>query len=96
MKRIVQIELLGQLFTLRTDTEEHKVLAAGEMIRAKLKEYAEATRSNVKFNVAVLVALDMALEYLQLKETLEELKKNQEDMDERSLRLIKAIEAEAS
>ncbi len=38
----------------------------------------------------------MALEYLQLKETLEELKKNQEDMDERSLRLIKAIEAEAS
>ncbi len=91
MDRLVDIELLGQTYTLRTEAEEGQVRAAAELVRAKVGEYQAAMRSNIKLNVAVLAALDIANEYLQLKETHWELKNR---LEERARRIIDAIEAE--
>lgn len=91
MDRLIKIELLGQQYTLRTDAAEDKVRAAVELVEAKLGEYQEATRSNIKLNVAILAALDIANEYLQLKDSCDKL---QLELEARSQEMIRAIEAE--
>ncbi|MBW2617893.1 MAG: cell division protein ZapA [Deltaproteobacteria bacterium] len=91
MDRVVKIELLGQTYTLRTSTEESKVQAAANLVEAKLEEYQAATRSNIKLDMAVLAALDIANEYLQLKDSAENIK---ERLEARSRAIIKTIEAE--
>jgi len=91
LDRVVKIELLGQTYTLRTSTEESKVQAAANLVEAKLEEYQAATRSNIKLDMAVLAALDIANEYLQLKDSAENIK---ERLEARSRAIIKTIEAE--
>lgn len=91
MDRVVKIELLGQTYTLRTSTEESKVQAAANLVEGKLEEYQAATRSNIKLDVAILAALDIANEYLQIKDSAEKLK---ERLEGRSRAIIKTIEAE--
>ena len=91
MDRVVKIELLGQTYTLRTSTEESKVQDAANLVEAKLEEYQAVTRSNIKLDMAVLAALDIANEYLQLKDSTENMK---ERLEARSRAIIKTIEAE--
>jgi cell division protein ZapA len=92
LEQIIKIELLGQEYHIRTTTDEEKVYAAAELVREKLDEYRDAARSNIKLNAAILAALDIANEYLQIREQHEEFKKS---LELRSKEIIEAIEAEA-
>ncbi len=89
MDKLVTIELLGQEYTLRTSAEEDQVRAAADLIRHKMEEYRSATRTNVKLNVALLTALDIANEYLRLKDSETSLRRK---VEARSRELIAAIE----
>lgn len=90
MDRLVNIELLGQNYKLRTSAEEDQVLAAANLVRTKLDEYQAASPTNVKLNVAVLAALDLANEFIKLE------RNNQNDCskwEDRIREIITRIEA---
>ncbi|MBW1711774.1 MAG: cell division protein ZapA [Deltaproteobacteria bacterium] len=91
MSNLIKIELLGQEYTLRTSTDEAKVLAAAGLLRTKMEEYQAGTKSNIRLNVAILAALDIANEYLQLRDSHQNF---QERVEVRSKKIIEAIEAE--
>ena len=91
MGNLVKIKILDQELSLRINTDEAKIMAAAELVREKTDEYRDATGSNVKHNVVILAALDIANEFLQLKNSYESL---QERVEARSWEMIKAIEAE--
>ncbi len=91
MGNLVKIRILDQELSLRINTDEAKIMAAAELVREKTDEYREATGSNVKHNVVILAALDIANELLQLKNSYNSL---QARVEARSREMIKAIEVE--
>jgi len=88
---LVKIRILDQELSLKINTEESLIMAAAELVNEKAEEYREATGSNVKHNVVILAALDIANELLQLKDSHRSL---QEWVEARSREMIDAIEAE--
>lgn len=94
MGNLIKVEILGQEYTLRTKTDEAKVIAAAELVKAKTEEYQKATRSTVKLNVAILAALDIANEYLHLRDSQDSIQERLEARSQEILQAIKAIEAE--
>jgi cell division protein ZapA (FtsZ GTPase activity inhibitor) len=88
---LVKVEILGQEYTLRTGADEGRVLSAAELLRTKADEYQASTRSNVKLNVVILAALDLANELLLLKEAHASLLAM---IEARGRGLLEALEAE--
>ena len=82
---------MDQELSLRINTDEAKIMAAAELVKEKTDEYRNATGSNLKHNVVILAALDIANELLQLKNSYRSL---QERVEARSREMINAIEAE--
>ncbi len=91
MENLVKIRILDQELSLKINTDEAKIMAAAELVGEKAEEYREKTGSNVKHNVVILAALDIANELLQLKDSHRSL---QERVEARSREMINAIEAE--
>ena len=91
MGNLVKIRILDQELSLRINTDEAEVMAAAELVREKTEEYRESTGSNVKHNVVILAALDIANELLQLKDSYLSYR---ERVETRSREIIDAIEAE--
>ena len=91
MGNLVKIRILDQELSLRINTDEAKIMAAAELVKEKTDEYRNATGSNLKHNVVILAALDIANELLQLKNSYRSL---QERVEARSREMINAIEAE--
>ncbi len=91
MGNLVKIRILDQELSLRINTDEAEVMAAAELVREKTEEYRELTGSNVKHNVVILAALDIANELLQLKDSYLSYR---ERVENRSREIIDAIEAE--
>ncbi len=91
MGNLVKIRILDQELSLRINTDEAHIMAAAELVNGKAEEYREATGTNVKHNVVILAALDIANELLQLKNSYRSL---QERVEARSREMINAIEAE--
>lgn len=89
MDNLVKIELMGQPYTIRTSADKEQVLAAAALVRERLEEYRSATRSSIKLNVAILTALDLANDYLQLQESHARLGRV---VETRSKDIIKTIE----
>ena len=91
MGNLVKIRILDQELSLRINTDEAKIMAAAELVKEKTDEYRHATGSNLKHNVVILAALDIANELLQLKDSYKSL---QDRVEARSREMINAIEAE--
>lgn len=89
MDNLVEIELMGQKYTIRTSADKEQVLAAAALVRGRLEEYRTATGSSVKLNVAILTALDLANDYLKLQDTHEQLGRV---VETRSSDIIKILE----
>jgi len=88
---LVKIDILDQEFTIRTSAEKELVGAAAELVRSRTEEYRSASRTNVKLNVAILAALDIANELLELKSSHQLFR---DRVEARSKEMIEAIEAE--
>ena len=91
MDNLVKIRILDQELSLRVNTDEAEVMAAAELVREKTEEYREATGSNVKHNVVILAALDIANEFLKLRNSYLSYRGW---VEARSREMIEAIEAE--
>ena len=71
MKKAVDVEIMGEKFTVRSDAEESHVRKVAGYVDGKMQEVLKTTRPTAKANVAMLAALNIADEYQRLKENYE-------------------------
>ncbi len=68
MKKPVEVEIMGQNVTLRSEEDESYVRRVAGYVDEKMQEVVKNTRPIAKFNVAVMAALNIADEYHRLKD----------------------------
>lgn len=71
MKKALDVEILGQKFTISSDAEEGYMLKVASYVDGKMQELIQATKPAAKSNVAMLAALNIADEYHRLKDSHE-------------------------
>ena len=71
MKRAVDVEIMGEKFTVRSDAEESHVRKVAGYVDGKMQEVMKTTRPIGKSSVAMLAALNIADEYQRLKDSHE-------------------------
>lgn len=71
MKKAVDVEIMGEKFTVRSDAEESYVRKVAVYVDGKMQEVMKTTRPVGKSSVAMLAALNIADEYQRLKENHE-------------------------
>ena len=71
MKKALDVEILGQKFTISSDAEESYMLRVAGYVDGKMQELMQAAKPVAKANVAMLAALNIADEYHRLKDTHE-------------------------
>jgi len=67
----LDVEILGQKFTISSDAEEGYMLKVAGYVDGKMQELMRSPKSVAKTNVAMLAALNIADEYHRLKDTHE-------------------------
>lgn len=68
MKKPVEVEIMGQNVTLRSEEEESYVRRVAGYVDEKMQEVVKTTRPIAKLNVAVMAALNIADEYHRVKD----------------------------
>jgi cell division protein ZapA len=68
MKKAIEVEIMGERVTLRTDAEESHVRNVAGYVDRKMQEVVKSTRPTAKSSVAMLAALNIADEYQRLKD----------------------------
>ena len=71
MKKALDVEILGQRFTISSDAEEGYMLKVAGYVDDKMQELIRSSKPVAKSNVAMLTALNIADEYHRLKDTHE-------------------------
>ena len=71
MKKALDVEILGQKFTISSDAEENYMLKVAGYVDGKMQELMRSSKPVAKSNVAMLAALNIADEYHRLKDTHE-------------------------
>ena len=65
MKRTVEVSIMGQKFTVRSDSNEEYVEQIAEFVNEKISEISSKTKSIPSLNVAILAAMNIADEYMR-------------------------------
>jgi cell division protein ZapA len=71
MKRALDVEILGQRFTISSEAEEGYMLKVAGYVDGKMQELMQTTKPVAKSNVAMLAALNIADELHRLKDSHE-------------------------
>ena len=71
MKKALDVEILGQKFTISSDAEEGYMLKVAGYVDGKMQELMQASKPVAKTNVAMLAALNIADEFHRLKDSHE-------------------------
>jgi len=69
MKKALDVEILGQKFTISSDADEGYMLKVAGYVDGKMQELMQATKPVAKSNVAMLAALNIADELHRLKDS---------------------------
>ena len=88
-ERLVEIEVFGQNYTVKTDEEEDHVREIAKYVNEKIEEILKKTRSVSTWNVAILAALNIADELLKERENRRTLLR---EIEVRSKDLIEKID----
>ncbi|HXF76505.1 MAG TPA: cell division protein ZapA [Methylomirabilota bacterium] len=68
MKKALDVEILGQKFTISSDAEENYMLKIAGYVDDKMQELLRSSKPVAKSNLAMLAALNIADEYHRLKD----------------------------
>ena len=71
MPKAVEVKLMGEKVTLRSDDEEQYIRRVAEYVDGKMREVSRSTVPRGKYTVAMLVALNIADEYHRLRDSHE-------------------------
>ena len=69
MQKAVEVKIMGQKVTLRSDDEEQYIRKVAEYVDGKMHEVSKSMSPRGKYTVAMLVALNIADEYHRLKDS---------------------------
>ena len=69
MKKALDVEILGQRFTISSEAEEGYMLKVAGYVDNKMQELMRSSKPVAKTNVAMLAALNIADEYHRLKDS---------------------------
>lgn len=90
MSDTIKIEIFGQEYTFKSDVSEDHIRKIAQYVNEKIDDILSKGETTVRFNVAILAALNVAHDYFTLRE---DHKKLIESIEDRSKRLIKSIES---
>jgi cell division protein ZapA len=71
MKKALDVEILGQKFTISSEAEESYMLKVAGYVDEKMQELLRSSKPLAKSNIAMLAALNIADEYYRLKDAHE-------------------------
>jgi len=71
MKKSLDVEILGQKFTISSEAEEGYMLKVAGYVNDKMQELVRSSKPVAKANIAMLAALNIADEYHRLKDAHE-------------------------
>ena len=71
MKKALDVEILGQKFTISSEAEEGYMLKVAGYVDSRMQELMQASKPVSKSNVAMLAALNIADELHRLKDSHE-------------------------
>jgi len=90
--RSVTVQIAGQKYTLRTDTDEEYIAELARYVDQKIEEAKRVTRTVSTHQVVILAALTIADELLRVRRETESLKKR---VRERAQWLLQYMDEEA-
>lgn len=73
MKKIVKVQILGQNFTLSSESDEVYIRKIAGYVEKKVQEILDYSKAIASFNAAILAALNIADDYHHLKENQDSL-----------------------
>ena len=85
MKNSVEINILGQKLTLRSDENEEYVRAVEGYLMRKIEEVKQKTKAVATLDLALLVALNVTGELISVKDKLE-------GVEKRSCELVESLD----
>ena len=91
MKNLVQVEILGREFTVKSDEGEERVRKIAEYVNEKIKNISENTKTISTLNVVILAAMEITNEYFGALEGRSDLTRKVEKIEKESGRLIEMI-----
>lgn len=96
MERIntIKVNIFGMEFTLRSQDDPSYLKELAEFVDKKMRELSQHTKAISTTNLAILVALNIADEFLKYKKEAETEKRTAADKVENVLRLIEQVEAQ--
>jgi cell division protein ZapA len=71
MKRALEVEILGQRFTISSDADENYMLKVAGYVDGKMQELLRSAKPVAKANIGMVAALNIADEYYRLKDAHE-------------------------
>ncbi len=92
-KRTVNVELLGLRLPIKTTQSPAEVERVVKLVRGRIEDIQKGAGAVDSLRVAVLSALDLARELVEVKAELDELK---DFTSERTLALVERLEAETA
>ncbi len=87
-EKTVKVVIFGEEYPIRGDVDEKYVLRVADYVDKKMKEIARKSRNKSPNRIAILTALNMAGELLDLKDSREESLSRVEDRAKSILDLI--------
>jgi cell division protein ZapA len=86
-ERLVEIKVFGQVYTVKTDTDEEHIQTVARYVNEKMDEVIKNTKSVSSINVAILTALNIADDLIKEKTRrlalLQEVEQKSKDLVER-------------
>lgn len=68
MKKTIEVTIMGQKFLVRSESDENYVARVADFVNEKVAEIAKKTQSIPSLNVAILAAMNIADEYLRMRD----------------------------
>jgi cell division protein ZapA (FtsZ GTPase activity inhibitor) len=84
----IKVGILGQEYTIHTQADRAYVEKVGEHVASKCQEARDSLRSSSLATITVLAALNIASDYLQMKEAYEQLLVRIENTQEKLASLL--------
>jgi cell division protein ZapA len=91
MKRKVEVNLQGQLFTLRSDKSDEYLQGLAAFVTERLEDIRKNARIASSHNVAMLLCLNLADQLFEKEQELANLKNSLEARTEEALREVQNV-----
>lgn len=71
MKHSVKVQIFGHEYIIKADNEDSHIRRVADFVDGKMKEVSVSTNTKSVTNIAILAALNIADEYIRIKEVEE-------------------------